>query len=59
MRMLAPALADRDGVALLQANEARGQVGSGHLVPLLETVVLLDVVQVVPTDRNRGSSSWT
>merc|ERR1719361_1982351 len=44
------ALADGDDVAALDVPEAGGDVGGEHLVPLLEPVVLLDVVQVIPPD---------
>eukprot|EP00215_Chloropicon_roscoffensis_P005284 CAMPEP_0197505382 /NCGR_PEP_ID=MMETSP1312-20131121/4149_1 /TAXON_ID=464262 /ORGANISM="Genus nov. species nov., Strain RCC2335" /LENGTH=203 /DNA_ID=CAMNT_0043052325 /DNA_START=105 /DNA_END=714 /DNA_ORIENTATION=+ len=46
-----PALPDNDGVSLL-ATEARGQVHGDVLVPLLVTLVLLDEVEVVPTNDN-------
>eukprot|EP00965_Chrysotila_dentata_P210554 6185956-Pleurochrysis_carterae.AAC.4 len=48
----APALPSEDRIAGAHA-EARRDVDRGVLVPLLETVVLLDVVQVVLADDHR------
>ena len=47
------ALADGDDVSVLDL-EGRGEVGGQVAVALLETVVLLDVVQVVTADRDRA-----
>jgi len=47
------ALADGDDITLLHL-EARRHVGGEHLVALLETVVLADVVQVVATHGDRA-----
>ena len=49
------ALADGHDVTLLNTGEGGGAVSSKVLVSLLESVVLLDVVQVVSSD-NDGSS---
>ncbi len=48
------ALAHSDNVALIDAGEGGRAVGSQVLVSLLESVVLLDVVQVV-SSHNDGS----
>ena len=49
------ALADGHDVTLLNTGEGGGAVSGKVLVSLLESVVLLDVVQVVSSD-NEGSS---
>ena len=46
------ALSDSDNITVGDSLESRGQVGGDVLVPLLVTVVLGDVVQVITTNDN-------
>ena len=47
-----PALSNMDDVAFADL-EAGGEMGSDVLVPLLESVILFNVVQVVPPEDDR------